>query len=122
VLDVLQKQLLTRERKLDSREGAIIVWKDGLAASEHAFGRASMERDAECVQVEVVRLDYLSRTRTFTSASKHSINFSRTLEERHILLSLQETDLEVREAKLEEEQARNLHSFIERDLPVELAE
>jgi hypothetical protein len=37
------------------------------------------------------------------------------LEECQILLSLQETDLEVWEVKLEEEQACNLHSFDERD-------
>jgi hypothetical protein len=44
------------------------------------------------------------------------------LEESQILLSLQETDLKVREAKLTEEQARDQHSFDVRDLPVELEE
>jgi hypothetical protein len=41
------------------------------------------------------------------------------LEERQIILSLQEMDLEVREAKLVEEQARGLHPFDGRDLLAE---
>jgi hypothetical protein len=44
------------------------------------------------------------------------------LEVRQILLSLQETDLEVREVMLVEEQALNLYSFDEWDLSVELEE
>jgi hypothetical protein len=44
------------------------------------------------------------------------------LEEPKILLSLQETDLEVREVKLAEEQAWVLYSFDRQDLPVELEE
>jgi hypothetical protein len=57
---------------------------------------------------------------TSTSHSKHSINLNRMLEEHQILFSLQETDLEVREMKLAEEQARGLHSFDRRDLSIEL--
>jgi hypothetical protein len=57
---------------------------------------------------------------TSTSHSKHSINLNRMLEEHQILFSLQETDLEVREVKLAEEQARGLHSFDRRDLSIEL--
>jgi hypothetical protein len=44
------------------------------------------------------------------------------LEERQTLLSLQETDMEVWEAKLTEEHVRGLHSFDKRDLSVELEE
>jgi hypothetical protein len=44
------------------------------------------------------------------------------LEECQILLSLQKMDLEVRKAKLAEEQACSLHSFNGWDLPVELEE
>jgi hypothetical protein len=44
----LQEQLLTQE-ELDSREGAITAWEDGLVASKHALGRACLEHDAECV-------------------------------------------------------------------------
>jgi hypothetical protein len=44
------------------------------------------------------------------------------LEERQILLSLQKKDLKVREAKLMEEQAHDLHSFDGWDLPTELEE
>jgi hypothetical protein len=45
----LKEQLLTQE-ELDSREGAITAWEDGLAASECALRRACMERDAEHFQ------------------------------------------------------------------------
>jgi hypothetical protein len=44
------------------------------------------------------------------------------LEECHILLSLKEMDLEVCEAKLEEEQARALHYFDGWDLTAKLQE
>jgi hypothetical protein len=48
VVDELQEQLLTWERELDSREGAIATWQDGLAASKHALGRVCAERDTTC--------------------------------------------------------------------------
>jgi hypothetical protein len=62
-----------------------------------------MERDAACTQAEAARQDYRARLCASTSSSKHSINFYRMLQERQRLLSLQETDLEVREMKLAEE-------------------
>jgi hypothetical protein len=40
-------------------------------------------------------VDYLARTRAFSSWSKQLINLNQTLEERQILLCLQEMDLEV---------------------------
>jgi hypothetical protein len=54
-----------------------------------------MECDTECTQAEAILKDYLARTRAFMSDSKHSINCSWTLEEHHILLSLQEMDPKV---------------------------
>jgi hypothetical protein len=47
VLDELQEKLLAQERELDSKEGSIIAWEDGMAASKHALGRPCMECDAE---------------------------------------------------------------------------
>jgi hypothetical protein len=84
----LQEQLLTRERFLDSRKGAISMWKDGLAASEHTLGRACMEHGTERAQAKASRQDFLPRMNASTSSSKHSINFNRMFEERQILLSL----------------------------------
>jgi hypothetical protein len=43
--------------------------------------------------------------RAFTTCCRRSFNFDWILVERQILLSLQETDLEREEEKLEEEQA-----------------
>jgi hypothetical protein len=35
--------------ELDSREGAIAVWEDGLAALELALGKVHVEHDSSCV-------------------------------------------------------------------------
>jgi hypothetical protein len=51
----LQEQLLFRERQLDSREGTIITWEDGLAAFECILGRVHIERDATRVQDEAAQ-------------------------------------------------------------------
>jgi hypothetical protein len=81
-----------------------------------------MEHDAKRAQAKASRQDYLSKMRALTSSSKHSINFNQMLEEGQILLSLREMDLELREVKLAEEQACDLHSFDGWDLMAELEE
>jgi hypothetical protein len=45
VLEELQEQLLAREEELNSREGVITTWEDGLVAFERTLGRACMERN-----------------------------------------------------------------------------
>jgi hypothetical protein len=50
----LQEQLPARERDLDSRECILMVWEDGLAASEHALGKVRMECDGECDRTEAI--------------------------------------------------------------------
>jgi hypothetical protein len=70
-----------------------------------------MRCDAECVQAEAVRQNYLARMRAFTTSWRCSFNFDWILEEHCILLSLQETDLKRREEMVMEEQAHDLHSF-----------
>jgi hypothetical protein len=45
----LQWSRLAWERELDSREGAITVWEDGLVAFEHAHGKVHTEHDANHV-------------------------------------------------------------------------
>jgi hypothetical protein len=54
VLDKLWMQLLAWERELDSREGAIIAWEDGLVASECALERVCMERNTERARAEAI--------------------------------------------------------------------
>jgi hypothetical protein len=108
----LQGQLLAQERELESREGAITMWNDGLVAFEHALGKVHMEWDASRVRAEGVRQDFFAQMRASSSRSKQLIGLNRTLEECQILLCLHETDLEVQEAKLVEEHARNLHSLM----------
>jgi hypothetical protein len=48
----LREQLLARERELESREGSIATWEDGLVAFEHALGRVRSEHDVNHVQAE----------------------------------------------------------------------
>jgi hypothetical protein len=73
-------------------------------------------------QTEAIWQDYLARTRAFTSNYRLSFNFDRMLEERQILLSLQESNLEWQEAKLVEEHVRCMHSFDGWDLSADLEE
>jgi hypothetical protein len=56
----LQEHLFDEERELDSREGAIAAWEDGLVAFECALGKVLKERDASCVQVEAVQQDFFA--------------------------------------------------------------
>jgi hypothetical protein len=82
VADKLWEQLLARERDLDSREGTIAAWEDGLLASEFSIGRVYVEHNAESAQAEATWQDNIARIRAFTSSSKHSINFNQMLEDR----------------------------------------
>jgi hypothetical protein len=88
VVEELQEQLLAREQEMNSREGAIATWEDGITSSERSLGRACMERNANHAQTEAIRQDYLTRSRALTSSFKDSINFNKMLEECQILLSL----------------------------------
>jgi hypothetical protein len=71
------------------------VWEGGLTTSECALGRACMEHDAERARTEAIRQDYLTKSGTLTSCTKHSHNFYKMLEEIEILLSLHKKDLKV---------------------------
>jgi hypothetical protein len=42
-------KLFAQERELNSREGTIAAWRDGLAAFEHALGKMLVECDTGCV-------------------------------------------------------------------------
>jgi hypothetical protein len=44
-----------QERELDSKEGTLMAWEDGLVASECTVGRVQMECDIECDQAEAIR-------------------------------------------------------------------
>jgi hypothetical protein len=45
---------------LDSREGDITMWEDGLAAFELALGKVHTECDISHVQAEVVQQDFFT--------------------------------------------------------------
>jgi hypothetical protein len=116
----LQGQLPAGERELDSREDDVVAREVSLVASECTLGRACAECDTDCDRAEAIHQDYQTRIRAFTAGYRHSFNFDWILEERRILPSLQEMDLERWENL--EEQARGHHSFDGMDLSVELEE
>jgi hypothetical protein len=116
----LQGQLLARERELDSREGVVVMWEEGLAAFACMLGEVCVECNACHVCASAVQWDFFAQVHASSSRSKQLTDLARMLEERQILLSLQEMDLEVREAILAEELERNLHSSDGRDLSPEL--
>jgi hypothetical protein len=84
----LWEKLLAWERKLKSREGAIVMREDGLVAFECTLGRVRMECDAEHARAEAIRQDYLVRTRAFIASCQRSLNFDQILEECRTLLSI----------------------------------
>jgi hypothetical protein len=84
----LQGQLLALERELDSREGVIVVWEDGLAAFERTLGKVHMKCDTNHVWAEVVQHDFFTQALVSSSRSRQLTNLNRTLEECQILLCL----------------------------------
>jgi hypothetical protein len=54
VIIELQGQLLAQERELDSREGAIVTWEEGLAAFARVLGEVRMECDVSHACVDAV--------------------------------------------------------------------
>jgi hypothetical protein len=63
----LWEQLLARETELESMEGAIAAWEDGLVTFKHALGRVRTEHNASHIQAEAAQMDYLARMRAFSS-------------------------------------------------------
>jgi hypothetical protein len=100
-------EVLDELQELDGKEGIVLAWEDGLVASKRALRRVCVERDTEHARLRLFnRITWPGRAPLHLAPS--------------ILHSLQETDLEVREAKLVEEQAHSLHPFDGWDLPTEL--
>jgi hypothetical protein len=79
-----------------------------------------MEHDVSHVHADATKRDFFAQEHASNSRSKQLTDLGRTLEECKILLFLQETDLEVREAILVEEQERDLCPTDGRDLSLEL--
>jgi hypothetical protein len=66
----LQGQLLARERELDSREGVITAWEDGLAAFERALGEVMKECCTGHIRAEAVQQDFFAQAHVSYSRSK----------------------------------------------------
>jgi hypothetical protein len=56
----LQEQLLAWEWELDSREGAIITWEEGLAAFAHVLEEVHAEHDASHACADSVQREFFS--------------------------------------------------------------
>jgi hypothetical protein len=48
----------------DSREGAMAVWDDGLAAFTRTLGEVHTECDSKCIQAEAIQQDCFAQTRS----------------------------------------------------------
>jgi hypothetical protein len=60
VIVELQEQLLARERDMDSREGAIITWEEGLVAFARALEEVRTECDASRARADIVQRDFFT--------------------------------------------------------------
>jgi hypothetical protein len=107
----LQEQLLVLERELDSRENALMAQEYDLAATKCALERARMECDAESNRVDAVQWDYRATMCASNTGYQHSLDFDQVFRGHQLILTMQETDLEQWEEKLDEEQAWGLYSF-----------
>jgi hypothetical protein len=59
-----------RGRELDSREGTIVTWDDGLVTFERSLRQVHVEQDASHVQAEAVQRDFSAQARASNSRSK----------------------------------------------------
>jgi hypothetical protein len=50
----LQEHLVARERELDSREGTIVAWEEGLAAFARMLGEVHAEHDASRARADAI--------------------------------------------------------------------
>jgi hypothetical protein len=77
----LQEQLLALERDLDYRQGAIIVWEEGLAAFANALRELHTEHDASHSHADDVEWDFTSQACSSSSRSKQHTDLGQALEE-----------------------------------------
>jgi hypothetical protein len=83
----LEEQLLAHERELDSREGAIIMWEEGLVAFACTLEEVCMESDASRAHADVVQQDFFFHAHASSFWSKWLPTLG-NLEECQILLCL----------------------------------
>jgi hypothetical protein len=63
----LQEQLLAWEQEVDSQEGAIIAWEEGLMVVAHVLGEASVEHDASHAGVHAIQWDFSTQASASSS-------------------------------------------------------
>jgi hypothetical protein len=74
---------------LNNREGAIVVWDEGLAAFAHALGEVSAEHGASHARAEAIQWGFSTHVCTSSSWSRRVTDLDRTLQECQTLLCLQ---------------------------------
>jgi hypothetical protein len=84
----LQGQLLARGREMDSREGTIAMWEDGLATFAHALGEVHKKCDTSRIRTKAAQKEFFVQASTSSSRSKQLTDLNYTLEEHQILLCL----------------------------------
>jgi hypothetical protein len=122
VITELQDQLLAREKELDNREGAIIVWEESLTTFTCTLGVARVGCDASLAHGSAIRRDHLTQVSASSSQSERRKARRQTMDERAILLGLQETDLGVGETIMTKELECGLRHPDGHDLLVKLDE
>jgi hypothetical protein len=63
----LHGQLLAWERQLDSSEGAIVVWEEGLVAFSCVLGEVHAECDASHARANTIQWDLFTQLRAYSS-------------------------------------------------------
>jgi hypothetical protein len=66
----LEEQLLAQERELESREGAIVMWEEGLVAFTRALREVRTKCDASHAHVNAFQRDFFSQAHASGSQSK----------------------------------------------------
>jgi hypothetical protein len=66
----LQEQLHAQKRELDSRDGTIIVWEEGLAAFVRTHREVCTKQDASRARVDAIQWDFFTQARASSSRSK----------------------------------------------------
>jgi hypothetical protein len=54
----LQEKLLAQKRELDSREGAIVAWEEGLVAFPRTLREVHAKRDTSRARADAVQWDF----------------------------------------------------------------
>jgi hypothetical protein len=106
---VAVEELLAQEGELIGRAEALAAREDKVRISKQALIQVSAAFDAEQVENDVAKQEYLDKMEAHTAHSKHILDLNKILVEMKVELDGRERDLELRTTALAEAQARGLN-------------